>query len=171
MISFGHVVFSRHSCHIFIAQVHCICQLVLKPTKFFLFIFLERTIQEKREENQIFEVGAQLQGTTSGYYALRGPNYTVPIVPDELNLEAIAGLSKKKKPYLNFVFKQGMLTNEAQSTIEKHLPFYSLNCDVNFESRQNDEMNKSSDDHDGRLFYIIPNNSFYYIAGNVKEQY
>ena len=46
-----------------------------------------------------------------------------PIHPEDLNLEAIAGLSKHKKSYIAFAFQQNMLTHAAQNTIKEHLSF------------------------------------------------
>ena len=46
-----------------------------------------------------------------------------PIHPEDLNLEAIAELSKHKKPYIAFAFQQNVLTHAAQNTIKEHLSF------------------------------------------------
>ena len=46
-----------------------------------------------------------------------------PIHPEDLNLEAIAGLSKHKKPYIAFAFQQNVLTHAAQNAIKEHLSF------------------------------------------------
>ena len=46
-----------------------------------------------------------------------------PIHPEDLDLEAIAGLSKHKKSYIAFAFQQNVLTHAAQNTIKEHLSF------------------------------------------------
>ena len=57
-----------------------------------------------------------------------------PIHPEDLNLEAIAGLSKHKKPYIAFAFQQHVLTHAAQETIKEHLSFHLDDEDEGTES-------------------------------------
>lgn len=84
-----------------------------------------------------------------------------PIHPGDLNLEAIAGLSKHKKPYIAFAFQQNVLTHAAQNTIKEHLSFRlddedegteSLNASINSTNDEDmstdDSINGDSEDTD-----------------------
>ena len=84
-----------------------------------------------------------------------------PFHPEDLNLEAIAGLSKHKKSYIAFAFLQNMLTHAAQNTIKEHLSFCcddedegteSLNAAINSTNSEDmsthDSINGNSEDID-----------------------
>ena len=69
-----------------------------------------------------------------------------PIHPEDLNLEAIARLSKHKKPYIAFAFQQNVLTHAAQNTIKEHLSFCLDDADEGTESFSTNSEDMSTDD-------------------------
>lgn len=64
----------------------------------------------------------------------------------DLSLEAIAGLSKHKKPYVAFASRQHVLTHIAKETIKEHLFFHLNNEDEGTESFSASISSVSSED-------------------------